>query len=74
MSRINKLLNKGEVIHPRTVQQAVVDSETGKSQKEFNTEFEMALPTKITGISISEEDYEALADKDEDMYYFILED
>ena len=36
MAKINKLQKSGVTIYPATIPQAVIDSETGKTQKEVN--------------------------------------
>ena len=38
MAKINKFQKSGETIYPATIPQAVIDSETGKTQKEVNDE------------------------------------
>lgn len=39
MAKINKLQKSGQTIYPLTIPEAVIDSVTGKTQKQVNTEF-----------------------------------
>ena len=59
MAKINKLQKSGVTIYPATIPQAVIDSETGKTQKEVNDEL-IELESKanivqeqVTGIPIT---------------------
>ena len=51
MAKINKLQKSGVTIYPATIPQAVIDSETGKTQKEVNDEV-VALSKLVDDTSV----------------------
>lgn len=51
MAKINKLQKSGETIYPATIPQAVIDPDSGKSQKEVNEEGKNRVANLEVGIA-----------------------